>query len=55
LIEKSFEVVDQNNFPDVLIPLDVFMCLRDFAEVEDFVNFGFEQARLEVGVALGDK
>jgi hypothetical protein len=29
--------------------------LTDFAEVEDFVNFGFEQARLEVGVALGDK
>jgi len=29
--------------------------LADFAELEDFVNFGFEQASLEVGVALGDK
>ena len=31
------------------------MSQTDFAEVEDFVNFGFEQASLEVGVALGDK
>ena len=30
------------------------MSQADFTEVEDFVNFGFKQARLEVGVALGD-